>query len=130
MGGSDHGERQEPLPRGPDLDLGVHLRADAAVVAGGPPAVLDLGGLGVEGVLPVGPQPVLVEAGVEVVPGQHLVVLALAGGEPGEVEPRARERALGALGPAVVGEVLAPAVEAAAVTPDLLDDRADAAVPA
>ena len=42
MSGSDHAERQQLLSRGPDLDLGAHLRADAAVVAGGPAAVLDL----------------------------------------------------------------------------------------
>ena len=62
------------LTGGADLDLGVHLRAHAAVVAGGPAAVLDLDGVGVDGVLPVSPQPVLVEAGVEVVPREHLVV--------------------------------------------------------
>ena len=85
---------------------------------------------GREGVLPVRPQPVLVEAGVEVVPGQHLVVVPLARGEPGEVDAGAVESALGRGDPAVVGEVLAPAVEAAAVAPHLLDDPADAAVAA
>ena len=38
--------------------------------------------------------------------------------------------ALAGRDPAVVGEVLAPAVEPAAVAPDLLDDRADPAVAA
>src|SRR5687768_7312379 len=32
--GSEDAERQQALARGADLDLGVHLRADAAVVAG------------------------------------------------------------------------------------------------
>ena len=132
---SDDGERQQPATGGTDLDLGVHLRADAAVVAGGPAAVLDVGyGVGVlgdgEGVLPVGPEPVLVEAGVEVVPGQDLVVVALADGVPVEVDAGAGQGALAGGDPAVVGEVLAPAVEAAAVAPDLLDDPADAAVAA
>src|SRR6478672_6118116 len=126
---SDHAQRQQSLARGPDLDLGVHLRADAAVVAGRPAAVLDLDvGGRVDRVLPVGPEPVLVQAGVEVVPRQDLVVLPLAGGEPGQVDAGAVEGARRGLGPAVVGEVLAPAVEAAAVAPDLLDDRADPAV--
>ena len=85
-------EREELLAGGADLDLGVHLRADAAVVAGRPAAVLDLDiGVRVDGVFPVGPEPVLVEAGVEVVPGQDLVVLALAGGEPVEVDVGAGE---------------------------------------
>ena len=44
--------------------------------------------------------------------------------------PVPAQRLLGGAHPAVVGEVLAPAVEAAAVAPDLLDDRADAAVAA
>ena len=108
------------LPGGADLDLGVHLRADAAVVARRPAAVLDLDvGVRVDGVLPVLPEPVLVQAGVQVVPGQHLGVLALADGEPVEVDRGAGQRLLGGGGPAVVGEVLAPAVEPAAVAPDL-----------
>src|SRR3954452_10418278 len=113
---SDDGEREQLATGGADLDLGVHLRADAAVVAGRPPAVLDLdlGGLGHGArVLPVGPEPVLVEAGVEVVPRQHLVVAALAQGVPLEVHPGAGQAGLGRGEPAVVGEVLAPAVEAA-----------------
>ncbi|MCW2812689.1 MAG: fe-s oxidoreductase [Nocardioides sp.] len=40
--GSDDGEGQEALAGGADLDLGAHLGADTAVVAGGPAAVLDL----------------------------------------------------------------------------------------
>src|SRR4029079_1255033 len=73
---------------------------------------------------------VLVEAGVEVVPGQDLVVVALAGGVPVEVDAGAGQGALAGREPAGIGEVLAPAVEAAAVAPDVLDDPAQAAVAA
>src|SRR6478735_8786375 len=130
---SDDAERQQLLACRADLDLGAHLGADAAVVARRPAAVLDLdvGAVGgCEGVLPVTPEPVLVEAGVEVLPREDLVVLPLAGGVPVDVDARTGQCACGGLHPAVVGEVLAPAVEAAAVAPDLLDDAADAAVPA
>src|SRR3954469_9067558 len=95
---------------GTGLDLGAHGRADAAVVAGGPPTVVDLDLA--QRVLPVLPHPVLVEPGVEVVPGQHLGVLTLAGGVPVEPDRRAGEDGLARGGPVVVGEVLAPAVEA------------------
>src|SRR5690606_38952583 len=98
------------------------------VVAGSPPAVLDVDRVRVERVLPVLPQPVLVEPGVEVVPGQHLVVAAFAGGEPVEVNAGAAESTLCGRHPALVGKVLAPAVEAATVAPGLLDDPADAAI--
>ena len=89
----DDAERQQLLAGRPDLDLGAHLRADPAVVAGRPAAVLDLDvGGRVDRVLPVGPEPVLVEPGVEVVPGQDLVVLALAGGVPVEVDRAVGQR--------------------------------------
>src|SRR5437016_2004096 len=127
----DDGERQEFLAGGADLDLGAHLRADAAVEARGPAAVLDLDrAVGLQRVLPVLPEPVAVQARVQVVPGQHLGVLAFAGGVPVEVDRLVRQRLLGRRDPAVVGEVLAPPVEAAAVAPDLLDDPADPAVAA
>src|SRR5689334_13544521 len=85
--GSDDGQRQKVLAGRADLDLEVHLRADTAVEARRPAAVLDLeGAVGVERVLPVLPEPVAVETGVEVVPGQHLGVLALADGVPVEVD--------------------------------------------
>src|SRR5436309_3028349 len=64
-------EREQLLTGRPDLDLGVHGRADAAIEARSPAAVLDLGL--VERVLPVLPEPVLVQARVEVVPGQDLL---------------------------------------------------------
>src|SRR6185295_5006190 len=76
-----------------------------------------------EGVLPVVPQPVAFEAGVEVVPREHLVPLPLARGEPLQRDVRqllGRRR-----GPPLVGEVLAPAVEPAAVAPHPLDHGAD-----
>src|SRR4051812_9828995 len=82
--GTEHGEREQRLAGGADLDLGAHLGADAAVEAGGPAAVLDLGL--VEGVEPVLPEPLLVEPGVDVVPRQHLALLALARGVPGDVD--------------------------------------------
>src|SRR5690606_20118718 len=70
------------------------------------------------------------EAGVEVVPGEDLLVGALAGGVPVDVDAERGEGLVGAGHPAVVGEVLAPAVEAAAVLVDRADHRADAAVAA
>src|SRR4051794_1682008 len=125
------GEGKQLAARRPDLDLGVHLRTDAAVVAGGPAAVLDLRArVRVDGLLPVVPQPVLVEARVQVVPRQHLRVLALPDGVPVEVHRCAGQGLLGGRGPAVVGEVLGPAVEAATLAPYLLDDPADATVTA
>src|SRR3954464_12015299 len=118
-GGSPQGvprrDRRRGPARGADLDARAHLRAHAAVEAGGPPAVLDLAL--VEGVLPVLPEPVAVETGVEVVPRQHLGVLAFPGGQPGDVDARARQRLVGAAHPALVREVLAPAVETATVAP-------------
>src|SRR5207342_3966922 len=66
----------------------------------------------------------------EVVPGQHLVVGPLPGGEPVEVHAVRRQDSLRGTDPPVVGEVLAPPVEAAAVAPDLLDDPTHPAVAA
>src|SRR5690606_525622 len=98
--------------------------AGAAVVAGGPAAVLeaDL----VEGVAPLLPQEVLVQAGREVVPGEHLVLGAVAVAVPVHVE------AVGLHGrlPALQAEVLAPLLEGPALAPDLLDDGPEAAVAA
>src|SRR3954465_3290099 len=105
--GLDRCQREQLPPRRAALDLGAHRRADAAVVAGRPAAVVDLDLA--DRVLPVLPEPVLVETGVEVVPGQDLGLLALARREPVEAHRRGREHlGAGAL-PAVVGEVLAPA---------------------
>ena len=127
-GPSDDGEREQAAAGRADLDLGAHRRADAAVVARGPAAVVDL--LLGQRVLPVVPEPLLVQPGVQVVPGQHLVLGALAGGEPVEVDAEGRQLLGGRRRPAVEGEVLAPAVELAAVAPDPLDDPADPAVAA
>src|SRR3954452_14541182 len=75
-----HRERQQRAAGRADLDLGAHRRADAAVVAGRPAAVFDF--LRLERVLPVVPEPVLVQPGVQVVPGQHLWLKPFTGCEP------------------------------------------------
>src|SRR5215475_15940229 len=64
------GEREQGAAGRADLDLGAHARADAAVVARRPPAVVQL--LLGERLLPVGPQPLAVQPGVQVVPREHL----------------------------------------------------------
>src|SRR3954466_2141755 len=115
----DDAERQELATGGARLDLGSHGRADAAVVAGRPPAVVDLDLT--DGVLPVLPHPVLVETGVEVIPRQHLGELALTRGEPIDAEGGVSERLGRAPLPALEREMLAPAIEPAAVLPDLAD---------
>src|SRR3954453_9245753 len=122
------GEREQLLAGGADLDLGVHRRADAAVEARGPAAVvlLDPG----YRVLPVLPEPVLVQARVQVVPGQHLELLALAGGEPVQVHAERGQRLGARLDPARVREVLAPAVETLALVPGSPDHRTDPPVTA
>src|SRR5690606_34985212 len=97
-----HDERQQLTPARPDLNLGPHRRAYAAVVTGGPAAVLDLAPG--QGVLPVPPQPLAVETGVEVVPRQDLVLVAFPRGVPVEVDGLVGERLGGALGPAVERE--------------------------
>src|SRR6266568_4147973 len=74
---SDDAQREQFLAGRADLDLRAHLRADAAVEAGGPAAVVDIGLA--QRVLPVLPEPVPVQARVQVVPGQHLDLVALAG---------------------------------------------------
>src|SRR6185312_17466381 len=106
-------QRQQGRPARPDLDVGARRRAHAAVEARRPAAVvlLTCG----QRVLPVVPAPVALQPGVEVVPGQHLVTVALTGGEP--VERDAERFELGGAGvdPALVGEVLGPAVEATAL---------------
>src|SRR5690606_40527591 len=84
-----------------------------------PAAVFDLGAR--DGVLPVLPEPLAVEPGVEVVPRQDLVLLALARGVPVDVDAAP----LGGGHPPLEGEVLAPAVETAAVLPDGPDDRSE-----
>src|ERR1700733_2156537 len=98
-------QRQQLGPTGPDLDLGAHRRAGAAFEARGPAAVLYLLGSGrVDRREPVLPQPVPVEPGVEVIPGQHLVVSALARGVPGQVHTIVGQSPGGAAFPAVIRE--------------------------
>src|SRR3954454_18488635 len=123
-----HRQRQQLLPGRADLDLRAELGADPAVVAGVPAAVVALRAVRVERVLPVLPEPALLQPGVEVVPGQHLVVRTLAGGVPVEVDRRAGQRRRARRLPTVVAEVLAPPVEPTAVAPDRLDDAPDPAV--
>src|SRR4051794_19561873 len=110
-----NGQRKQRAAGRADLDLGAHRRAHAAVVARRPAAVLDL--LGLERVLPVRPEPVLVQAGVQVVPGEDLRLQALAHGVPVEGDRNVGEDRLAGGDPAVEGEVLAPAVETTAVLP-------------
>src|SRR5215468_10164827 len=83
---SSRRERQQGPAGRADLDVGTHRGAHAAVEAGRPPAVvlLELG----ERVLPVVPEPLLVQPRVEVVPGQHLVGIPLTRRVPVEVDPR------------------------------------------
>src|SRR4030095_8370005 len=76
------------------------------------------------GALPVLPQEVLVETGREVVPGQDLVLGAVAVHVPLEVEAVLGQ----GVEPQVEPEVLAPLLERAAPAPHGLDDRAQAAV--
>src|SRR6266496_2044870 len=120
------GERQQLAAGRADLDVGAHGGADAAVEAGRPPAVvlLELG----ERVLPVVPQPLLVEARVEVIPGQYLVGVAFPRRVPVEID--AVQRGLGRADPTLEREVLAPAVESPTVAPYLLDHGADATIAA
>src|SRR5690606_38891639 len=100
----DRRDGEQALARRADLDLGAHLRADAAVIARRPAAVLDLGGAGgVDRVLPVLPQPLAVQARVEVIPRQHLVLVALPGGVPVEVHRLVGQRLLAGAHPPVEG---------------------------
>ena len=122
---SDHGQRQQRLAGGADLDVGAHARADAAVEAGDPAAVVEL--LLVERLLPVGPEPLLVEPGVEVVPGQDLGL----GRARGWCTSRRRCRPVSAA--AIQRSKLKCSLQPskiAAVAPDLLEHRADPAVAA
>src|SRR3954447_68510 len=125
---SDRSQRQHLPPGRADLDLCAERGADAAVVAGGPAAVVDLDRA--QRVLPVLPHPVLVETGVEVVPRQDLGLLALTRGVTVEAHRSLGEHLSAGLLPPLEREVLAPPVEAATVAPHLLDDRADSSIAA
>src|SRR6266545_4130635 len=106
----------------PTTRLPARYTAPAAVEARRPAAVVLL--VPGQGVLPVLPEPVRVQAGVEVVPGQHLALVALPGGVPAQVDA---DLAAGA-DPPFVREMLRPAVEPAAQLPHPADHRAHAAV--
>src|SRR5207248_3339229 len=125
---SDGREGQQCAAGRPDLDLGAEGRAHAAVITRCPPAVVDLDLA--DRVLPVLPQPVLVEAGVEVVPRQHFGLLALTGRVPVERQRCAGEDLRARALPPLEREVLAPAVEPATVRPDATDHGTDPAVAA
>src|SRR5438105_752322 len=121
-------QRKQILTGRTDLDVGPHRRADPAVETRCPAAVVLL--VAGQRVLPVVPEPLLVQAGVEVIPRQHFVGIALTGGEEGDVDSLTCERTLRGIDPTFVAEMLAPAVEAPAVTPNLLDHRADPSITA
>ena len=71
-------------PVGPIWSIGAQRRADAAVEAGCPTAIvlLEFG----QRVLPVVPEPLLVQAGVEVIPRQRLIGVPLAGRVPRQID--------------------------------------------
>ncbi len=96
--------------------------AGPAVVARGPPAVLEavLG----QGLLEVLPQEVPVQPGRDVVPGQHLVLVAVAVHVVVEDQARPLERLL----PQTEVEVLGPLLEGPPGPPHLLHDRPHAPV--
>src|SRR5579864_9405713 len=95
-------ERQQPLPGRAGLNLRTHSRAYAALEARGPPAVIDLFRAGrIDGREPVLPQPVALQAGVEVIPRQDLVVAPFPRRVPVKVQSVGRERAGRALFPAL-----------------------------
>ena len=98
--------------------------AHPAVIARSPPAIGEpvLG----QRRLPVLPEEVVVQAGRDVVPRQHLV----AGAVPGDVPVGVETLGVHRVEPAVEREVLAPLLERAARTPDPLDDPSDAPVAA
>ena len=108
--------------------MGVHARAHAAVEARRPPAVILL--VLVERVLPVLPEPVLVQSRVQVVPRQDLQLVPLPGGVPVQIHTVLGQDLLGRVDPALVREVLAPAVEAPPGLPHPADHRTDPAVAA
>src|SRR5215469_1148562 len=124
-------ERQQPLPGRAGFDLGVHRRAYAAFEARGPPAVLDFFGASwIDCRKPVLPEPVTLQAGVQMIPRQDLVVAAFPGGVPVKVNAVGRKREGRALLPPLERERLAPPVEPATVLPDSPDDLPDPAVAA
>src|SRR5215212_1521662 len=124
----DGGNGQQGTTGRTDLNRGVQLGTDPAIEARGPAAVVDLDFL--KGVLPVVPEPIAIETRVKMIPRQDLVIVVFSCRVPVEVNAGAGQRTFRTCHPAVVREVLAPAVEAAAIAPDRLDDLADPAVAA
>src|SRR5215204_3088240 len=86
----DGGNGQQGATGRTDLNRGVQLGTHPAIEARGPAAVVDLDLL--KGVLPVVPEPVAVETRVQMIPGQHLVIVALSGRVPVEINAGAGER--------------------------------------
>src|SRR5215207_427793 len=121
-------ERKQRATGRADLNGGVQLRTNPALEAWRPAAVVDLDLI--QGVLPVLPQPLPIQAGIQMLPGQHLGVVALARGVPVKIDSGAIQASLGATSPTLVREVLAPAVESAAIPPNCFDDRAHTAIAA
>src|SRR5690606_41658190 len=119
---------QELASGGPELGVRGHRGADTAVEARRPAAVVLLAL--VQRDLPVGPQPLLLQTGVEVVTGKDLVLGALPGGEPVEVDPVRGQLLFRAADPALEGEVLVPTVEPATFPPNPFHDPADPPVAA
>src|SRR5215216_2428138 len=115
----DWGQRKQRATSRANLNGGVQLRTNPALEAWCPAAIVDLDLI--QGVLPVLPQPLPIQAGIQVIPGQHLGVVALAGGVPVKIDSAAIQASLGATSPALVREVLAPAVESAAIPPNCFD---------
>src|SRR5215217_3801312 len=105
----DWGQRKQLATGRANLNCGVQLRADPAVEAGRPSAVIDFDLI--QSVLPVLPEPLPIKAGIQVIPRQHLGVVALSRGVPVEIHPGSLKAALRAVSPALVREVLAPAIE-------------------
>ena len=96
----NNGQRQQFLTRWSDLDVGAHARAYATVVTRCPTAVIEFGLI--EGVLPVVPQPLLVQPGVEVVPRQDLEFLTFSDGVPRKIYAVIRQSRRCTAGPALV----------------------------
>src|SRR5580658_5408023 len=113
------------------LDLGPHRRTDPAFITRSPAALFHLGyALGSDRVLPVLPEPVAVEACVEVVPGEHLTVITFARSIPCQVHRLPDQGRLSRAQPPLVGEVLAPPVETPAIPPRRQDHAAHSPVTA
>src|SRR5690606_8377867 len=115
------GQRQQLPTSRADLNLSVHTRAHPTGEARCPAAIalLDLG----QRRLPVLPQPVLVEPGVEVVPWQHLRLPALPSRVPIQVHAVGRQHLRGGVHPTLEGEILTPTVEPATGLPHPPDHR-------